>query len=71
MPVQFRRIIGGIIGPAVPYGDVGPFHAVVELHPYLHHDPCGRRLHWGTTAEAAPILACIPCKAVVDERRVD
>lgn len=59
-----------IIDPMPPYADVGPFEAVLEQHPYLHHDPCGERVYAGRTTTGALIFGCLTCKQIVDARRV-
>lgn len=64
------RVRGFVIGERTPFGDVGPFEAIVEPHPYLLCSPCGDRLYQGHTMTGAAILSCNRCRVVVDVRRV-
>lgn len=60
-----------VIPPTSPYGDVGPFEAVVGPHQYLLCWDCGWQLLEGKTTTGATILACTQCKRVLDVRRLD
>lgn len=65
-----RRNTVMVTPPAPAYADIGPFEAVVEHHPWLHCWRCGERVHHGTSANGAPLFACMRCKVVCDGRRV-
>lgn len=63
------------IQSTAPYGDRGPFQALVEPHDYLYCWDCGSRLWIGTahafvgvTHTETRIFACLPCKQVADVR---
>ena len=67
--MKLRTRLPIIIPPVPPYGDEGPFEAIIEPHPYLLC-ACGHRLWEGETFDGAWVLACRACQRIVDERRV-
>lgn len=64
------RLRVAVIPPAPPYGDRGPYEAVVSRHRYLHCWHCGEQLWAGTTKTGADIYACRSCPQIVDVRRI-